>query len=150
MKLLVLDGGPAGLNAALQARELGAEVTLIERKRIGGTSLNEGPAPVRTLARAARLLRDVQSWSTFGLQGPRPQLDLAATLGNASRTADYAHNIMRIGDRVRSSGIELVEDAGLARFLDPHTVALSDGRRWSADRIVIAREGSQSPEPNWH
>jgi dihydrolipoamide dehydrogenase len=35
----------------------------------------------------------------------------------------------------------LVEDAGLARFLDPHTVALSDGRRWSADRIVIAVGG---------
>jgi dihydrolipoamide dehydrogenase len=141
MKLLVVGGGPAGLNAALQARELGADVTLIERKTIGGTSLNEGPAPVRTLARAARLLRDVQSWSTFGLQGPRPQLDLAATLGNASRTADYAHNIMRISDRVRSAGIELVEAAGTARFLDPHTVALSDGRRWSADRIVIAVGG---------
>jgi dihydrolipoamide dehydrogenase len=48
---------------------------------------------------------------------------------------------MRIGDRVRSIGIELVEDAGLARFLDPHTVALSDGRRWGADRIVIAVGG---------
>jgi dihydrolipoamide dehydrogenase len=48
---------------------------------------------------------------------------------------------MRIGDRVRSSGIELVEDAGLARFLDPHTAGLSDGRRWSADRIVIAVGG---------
>jgi pyruvate/2-oxoglutarate dehydrogenase complex dihydrolipoamide dehydrogenase (E3) component len=65
MRLLVLGGGPAGLNAALQARELNADVTLIERNRIGGTSLNEGPAPVRTLARAARLLRDTQSWSTF-------------------------------------------------------------------------------------
>lgn len=42
MKLLVIGGGPFGLNAALQARELGAEVTLIERKRIGGTSRNDG------------------------------------------------------------------------------------------------------------
>jgi dihydrolipoamide dehydrogenase len=84
MRLLVLGGGLAGLNAALQARELGAEVTLIERKRIGGTSLNEGPAPVRTLARATRLLRDAAIWSTFGIQGPRPQLDLVATLANAN------------------------------------------------------------------
>ena len=62
MKLIVLGGGPAGLTAALQARELHAEVTLLESKRVGGTSINEGPAPVRTLARAARLARDAGSW----------------------------------------------------------------------------------------
>ena len=63
MKLLVLGAGPAGLTAALQARELHAEVTLLESKRVGGTSINEGPAPVRTLARAARLARDAASLS---------------------------------------------------------------------------------------
>ena len=68
MKLLVLGGGPAGLTAALQARELNAEVTLIEAHRIGGTSLNRGPAPVRSLARAARLVRDTKSWPAFGLR----------------------------------------------------------------------------------
>ncbi len=72
MRLIVLGGGPAGLTAALQARELQAEVTLIESKRVGGTSINEGPAPVRTLARAARLSRDAGSWETFGLKGARP------------------------------------------------------------------------------
>jgi pyruvate/2-oxoglutarate dehydrogenase complex dihydrolipoamide dehydrogenase (E3) component len=61
MRVLVLGGGPAGATAALQARELCADVTLVEAKRVGGTSLNEGPAPVRTLARAARLMRDTQS-----------------------------------------------------------------------------------------
>jgi len=67
LKLIVLGGGPAGLNAALQARELQADVTLIESKRVGGTSINEGPAPVRTLARAARLARDAGSRSTWPL-----------------------------------------------------------------------------------
>ncbi len=76
MKLVVIGGGPAGLTAALQARELHATVTLLESKRIDGTSINEGPAPVRTLARAARLVRDVGSWETFGLRGERPQIDL--------------------------------------------------------------------------
>jgi hypothetical protein len=90
MRLLVLGGGPAGLNAALQGRELNAQVTLIEADRLGGTSLNRGPAPVRTLARAARLVRDTHAWPAFGLRGPSPEVDLAATLDNAGRTADYA------------------------------------------------------------
>jgi len=51
VRLLVLGGGPAGSTAALQARELGADVTLLEAEQVGGTSLNHGPAPVRTRAR---------------------------------------------------------------------------------------------------
>jgi pyruvate/2-oxoglutarate dehydrogenase complex dihydrolipoamide dehydrogenase (E3) component len=45
--LLVLGGGPAGLTAAVQARELGARVTLLEADRVAGTSYNRGPAPLR-------------------------------------------------------------------------------------------------------
>ena len=58
MRVVVIGGGPAGVSAALTAAELGAEVTLVERGRVGGTAFNSGPAPVRTLARAARLVRD--------------------------------------------------------------------------------------------
>src|SRR5215216_3113438 len=91
MRLLVLGGGPAGLNAALQGRELGAQVTLIESDRLGGTTINRGPAPVRTLVGAARLVRDTQAWPAFGLRGPAPKVDLAARLANAGRVADSAH-----------------------------------------------------------
>lgn len=115
MRLLVLGGGPAGLNAALQARELNAQVTLIEADRLGGTSINRGPAPVRALARAARLMRDTRTWPTFGLRGPAPELDLAATLANAGRAADYAHDQQRLSEHVAATGIELIEGVGPAR-----------------------------------
>jgi pyruvate/2-oxoglutarate dehydrogenase complex dihydrolipoamide dehydrogenase (E3) component len=52
ISVLVVGGGPAGVTAAGQARELGARVIMLEAQRVGGTSLNRGPAPVRTLARA--------------------------------------------------------------------------------------------------
>jgi pyruvate/2-oxoglutarate dehydrogenase complex dihydrolipoamide dehydrogenase (E3) component len=58
MKVIVIGGGPAGATAALRARELGAEVTLVERGRMGGTCTNDGCVPTRVLAKAARLLRD--------------------------------------------------------------------------------------------
>jgi pyruvate/2-oxoglutarate dehydrogenase complex dihydrolipoamide dehydrogenase (E3) component len=70
MRVLVVGGGPAGVTAALQATELGADVTLLEAEEVGGTNLNRGPAPVRTLARAARLARDWSSWERFGLKAP--------------------------------------------------------------------------------
>ena len=40
--LLVVGGGPAGITAALQGCELGAQVTLLEAGQVGGTSLNRG------------------------------------------------------------------------------------------------------------
>jgi pyruvate/2-oxoglutarate dehydrogenase complex dihydrolipoamide dehydrogenase (E3) component len=144
VRVLVLGGGPAGATAALQAVELGAEVTLVERGQVGGTSLNHGPAPVRTLARAARLVRDWSSWETFGLSGPRPEVDLAATLANAERVARYAHDRKHMADHLRAAGIDLAEGVGDARFLDASTIGTADGRAWSADRIVIAAGGRPS------
>lgn len=141
MRVLVLGGGPAGVTAALQAAELGAQVTLLERRQVGGSNLNEGPAPVRTLARAARLVRDWSSWETFGLRGPKPEVDLAATLANAERVARYAHDRKRMADHIRAMAVDLVEEAGEARFLDAATVATADGRQWSADRFIIAIGG---------
>jgi len=138
MRVLVVGGGPAGITAALQARELGADVTLLEAEQIGGTNLNHGPAPVRTLARAARLARDWSSWERFGLEGPRPVPDLDAVLANCARVARYAHDKKDIAGHLRHHGIELAEHLGPVRFTGPHTVRAGDGRSWHADRIVIA------------
>ena len=62
-------------------------------------------------------------------------------MANAGRAADYAHNEQRLSEHVAATGIELVEGTGPARFLDPHTVAVGDGRRWQADRIILAVGG---------
>jgi pyruvate/2-oxoglutarate dehydrogenase complex dihydrolipoamide dehydrogenase (E3) component len=55
-ELVIIGGGPAGVTAALRARELGAEVVLIERDKLGGTCTNDGCVPTRALAKAARLV----------------------------------------------------------------------------------------------
>lgn len=74
-------------------------------------------------------------------RGPGPEVDLAATLENAGRVADYAHHERRLSDYVAGTGIELVEGTGPARFVDPYTMAVGDGRSWQADRIVVAVGG---------
>ena len=144
VRTVVIGGGPAGVTAALHAAELGADVTLLERGHVGGTSLNQGPAPVRTLARAARLMRDWSSWETFGLRGPKPEVDLAATLANAQRVARYAHEHKRMSEHIRAMGVGLVEHAGNVRFVDPNTLAAEDGQVWAADRVIIAAGGRAS------
>lgn len=141
MRVIVVGGGPAGVAAALQAAALGAAVTLVERRQVGGTALNDGPAPVRTLARAARLVRDWHSWESFGLRGPRPEVDVGATLANADRVARYAHERKQAADVIRAMGVEVAEDVGDVTLRDPATVATPDGRAWTGDRIIIAVGG---------
>jgi pyruvate/2-oxoglutarate dehydrogenase complex dihydrolipoamide dehydrogenase (E3) component len=139
--LLVIGGGPAGVTAALQGSELGAQVTLLEARQIGGTSLNRGPAPVRTLARAARLARDWSSWAAFGLDGPRPVPNLPVMVANTDRVARYAHDKKDIAGHLRRHGIDLVEEAGPVGFTGPHTMADGGAGTWSADRIILAVGG---------
>jgi pyruvate/2-oxoglutarate dehydrogenase complex dihydrolipoamide dehydrogenase (E3) component len=141
MKVVVLGGGPAGMAAALQSRTLNADVVLVESKRVGGTSINEGPAPVRTLARAARLMRDVKSWETFGLKGIPPEIDIGLAINNARRVALYAHEKKHLVEHLRSRGIEVFEGTGPAQFRDHHTVSVNDGRSWNGDKIIIAVGG---------
>ncbi len=137
----MIGGGPAGVSAALQGAELGAQVTLVERKRVGGTSVNEGPAPIRTLARAARLARDARVWETFGLRGTPPEVDMAAAVANATRVADYSHDVKRMSDYIAGCGVELVQGVGSSWFVDPHTIEIADGRRFAGDAIVVAVGG---------
>jgi pyruvate/2-oxoglutarate dehydrogenase complex dihydrolipoamide dehydrogenase (E3) component len=139
--LLVVGGGPAGVTAALQACELGARVTLLEAGQIGGTSLNRGPAPVRTLARTARLARDWSSWATFGLDGPPPVPNLPVVVANSDRVARFAHDKKDLAGHLRRQGIDLVENLGPVGFVDPHTLAADGARSWSADRIILAVGG---------
>jgi pyruvate/2-oxoglutarate dehydrogenase complex dihydrolipoamide dehydrogenase (E3) component len=138
VRLLVLGGGPAGAAAALQGRELGAEVTLLEADQVGGTNLNHGPPPVRTLARAARLARDWSSWARFGLQGSGPVPDLPAVLANSARVARYAHDKKDIAGHLRHHGVDLHEHLGPVRFTAPHAVRDEGGRSWRGDQVVIA------------
>lgn len=147
MRLLVAGGGPAGAAAAMQARELGADVTLLEAEQVGGTSLNRGPAPVRTLARSARLARDWTSWERFGLEGPPPVPNLDAVLASSARVARHAHEKKDVAGHMRQYGVDLVEYLGPVRFADPHTLRAEDGRSWHGDRIIIAVGGHAAALP---
>ena len=74
-RVVVLGGGPAGDVAALRAAQLGAEVTLIERAELGGTCLNWGCIPTKSLLAGADLLRKIRDAASFGIRVPEPEVD---------------------------------------------------------------------------
>jgi len=64
-RVIVIGGGPGGYVAAIRAAQLGAQVTLIERDKIGGTCLNRGCIPTKALLHDAKILRLLRSSGVF-------------------------------------------------------------------------------------
>jgi dihydrolipoamide dehydrogenase len=67
MRITVLGGGPGGYQAAFEAARLGADVTLVEKHRLGGTCLIWGCIPTKTILRSAHIVADTRQAEEFGL-----------------------------------------------------------------------------------
>lgn len=141
MKVIVIGGGPAGVTAALRARELGAEVTLVERARMGGTCTNDGCVPTRVLAKAARLMRDANQFEEYGLVAPHPVVDFERLMGRVQHVVYQMHEKKQLLQRLNEAGVEVLAEVGESRFVDPHTLVLPDGRRLSGDRFILCAGG---------
>ena len=110
--VLVVGGGPAGVFAALRAADLGARTTLVTSAEFGGMAANDGPVPVRTLAHAARLLRDVEQFTLFGIRTNEPTLDYRVLLGRVAEVVNdvRAHSTLRT--ELERAGAAIRENAG--------------------------------------
>ena len=69
-RITIIGGGPGGYSAAIRAAQMGATVTLVEQDRIGGTCLNRGCIPSKTLRKTADLLNAVRKAQEFGITIP--------------------------------------------------------------------------------
>ncbi|MGD2050305.1 MAG: FAD-dependent oxidoreductase, partial [Chloroflexota bacterium] len=139
--LIVIGGGPAGVIAALRARELGAKVGLVERDRLGGICTNDGCVPTRVLAKAARLVRDAEQYGQYGLSGDQPTVDLAELIARAQDTVYRVHEKKQLLDNLRQSGVEVWDGKGPAHFIDEFTIGLGDGQRIEAEKFIICAGG---------
>ena len=95
--VIVIGAGPAGVVAALRAADLGAETALITRDEFGGMAANDGPVPVRTLAHAARLIREARQLSRYGIAVSDPVLQYPRLLARVREVVNdvQAHSAFR-------------------------------------------------------
>jgi pyruvate/2-oxoglutarate dehydrogenase complex dihydrolipoamide dehydrogenase (E3) component len=146
--VLVVGGGPAGVTAALRARELGASAALVEESEFGGTCTNDGCVPTRVLAKTARLMRDARQAKDYGVSSVgEPEIDFAAMLRRVNAVVDEVKRNKGLESHLRHTGVEVYAKAGAASFVDPSTVETEDGTRLSGKKIVIAVGGHPKKLP---
>src|SRR2546428_1924172 len=139
--LIVIGGGPAGATAALRARELGATVVLIERGQMGGTCTNDGCVPTRVLAKAARLMRDAEQFAEYGLAEEKPTVDFATLLAQTQNIVHRIHEKKQLQSHLEQAGVTVYANAGEARFVDEHSVALDDGTTLQGEKFILCVGG---------
>ncbi len=110
--VIVIGAGPAGVFAAYRAAGLGAKTTLVTRDEFGGMAANDGPVPVRTLAHAARLIREARQLDQYGIAVGEPALAYARLLARVREVADamYATHSARREDLDRNGSDDLRKD----------------------------------------
>ena len=142
-RITIIGSGPGGYQAAIRAAQLGAQVTVIERDTIGGTCLNYGCIPTKTLRASANMLHNIQRASTFGITidgDVRPDMQLMIERKDEV-VATLTGGIARL---FNSYAIRYL--AGSARVIDPRTVIVTStaGVRTevAADRIICAHGSS--------
>lgn len=142
--LLVIGGGSAGFNAARVAASLGKRVAIVDGARqLGGLCILRGCMPSKTLLYSTDILHLAQKGKTFGLKIPSAAVDMKALHARKKKIigefADYRAQALEGGkyDVYRSH----------ARFVDPHTVVLTDGRKLSAKNFLIGIGSKVSTPP---
>jgi pyruvate/2-oxoglutarate dehydrogenase complex dihydrolipoamide dehydrogenase (E3) component len=139
--IIVIGAGPAGVLAALRAADLGARTTLVTRAEFGGMAANDGPVPVRTLAHAARLIREARQLGHYGIGVSEPVLDYPRLLARVHEVVKDARAHSSLRQQIDSLGVTVHEHAGVARFADQHTIETEGGLCLQAERIIICTGG---------
>lgn len=139
--VLVIGGGPAGVVAALRAADAGAKTTLVTRDEFGGMAANDGPVPVRTLAHAARLIRNASELGRYGIVVGEPALDFPRLLTRVREVVRDVQANSTFRSQIDSLGVTVHENAGNARFIDSHTLETASGLRLNAAKTIICTGG---------
>ena len=102
---------------------------------------NDGPVPVRTLAHAARLMREAKQLARYGISAREVTLDYRRLLARVREVTGEvrAHALLR--DDLQRAGVTVYEHAGAARLVDPHLIESDHGPRMRAEKIILCTGG---------
>ena len=132
--LAVVGGGVGGYCAAIRAAELGMDVALVEKEKLGGHCLNYACIPSKVLIKISDIFYEAQHSQKFGIEVGSITLD-------AKRMMEWRMNVSKklengVEFLCKSNGIEVIK--GEATFLDSSTLQLTNGTSLKFKKAIIA------------
>lgn len=120
--LIIIGAGPGGYEAALEAADKGMKVALIEKEKLGGTCLNRGCVPTKTLMHTADIARELKDAAKFGVNVSDYAVDAAKMQERKTEVLDTLRSgiaaMMKKGKVDVIEGIGVIEGTGKVRVGD--------------------------------
>ena len=145
-QLIVIGAGPGGYTAALRAAKLGLHTAIVERREVGGTCLNRGCIPTKTLLHASQVYRDAVDGASMGVHAANATFDMGEIFAYKRGVSEKLRN--GIHGLLKSAKVDLIEGVGRIAAPGQVDVTAADGAvsRYTAERILIAT-GSVNVRP---
>ena len=128
-QLIIIGAGPGGYEAALRAAELGKKVAVVERREAGGTCLNRGCIPTKTLLHSSAIYRDAKNGAHCGIHADGITADMEEIF--AYKRAVSQKLSAGIESLFKSAKIDLLR--GTALITGSGSVRVTDAEGQSAD-----------------
>lgn len=138
--LAIIGAGWAGFNAAQKARQAGLKVCLIEKDLIGGTCLNRGCIPTKTLIQSAKVYCLAKKAKNFGIENIEPRINFAQIQSRKDKVVEQ----LRRGMEAMLKGIDVLRAE--AEFLSANT--LKAGSQEISAKFILLASGSRPQELN--
>lgn len=144
--VIVIGGGPGGYVAAIRAAGKGAKVALIEATGLGGTCLNRGCIPSKTLIANADVLRKIKESKNFGITVDSFSFDFAAMKERKDKVVEKLRK--GVEGLVAANKITLFQ--GYGKFLSENEVKVVNGSDalLKGKKIIIATGSEPKPLPS--
>ena len=137
--IAVIGGGLGGYPAAIKAARMGAEVTLIEKDLLGGTCLNWGCIPTKSLLQSGEVIKTIKEAELFGIHCGDYEFDFTAIMNRKNHVVRQ----LRGGVQKLLAAKKIRVIKGTATLVDPSTVEILETReKIKSDKIIIATGSS--------
>ncbi len=145
--VVVVGAGPGGYPAAIRAAQLGASVALVEKEELGGTCLNWGCIPTKTLIASSSLYFQMRNATELGLKSRGVSFDYAAMAQRKDQIVDRLRGGVK--QLLKANGVTTLK--GTASFRSRQTLVVGNEateKILEAGKVIVAT-GTVSARPGF-
>lgn len=144
--VIVIGGGPGGYVCAARCAKYGLKTALVEKRELGGTCLNRGCIPTKTLLFTAGLLENLQKSSLFGIKNVGGEADFEGLRKRCETVVSSLRSA--VAKMMKQSKVDVYQGTG--SVLSPSKVSVEkdgESQTLETDHIVLAVGGAPSIPP---